>query len=273
MRALPLSDAFATGEDLADPRAPASAAGPRPTIALYDLNRPTGGPVATYRGHADMVSALAAAPGEAKVLASGGGDGCVRLWDCRLAPERACVASFAGGPGGGRAHVELVSGLDVSGPLLASCSMDKTMCVWDIRGAVAAAAAASAAGGAGAGARPPLARHNLDGTDVLKVALRPGSGYGPPARPAAALLTMSAAYVLDLSGAVEVAPGGAGAAAGPAAAGGGGGATVVRAQLFADVAEAVAAEQGGPYQDVRWLPGAQAIVCAGNTGRLDVMAT
>jgi hypothetical protein len=275
VRAFPLTDAFATGEDLADPRGPAGGP-PRATVAVYDLSRPSSGPVSMYQGHADLVSCLAAIPGEPKLMASGGGDGCVRLWDARLPPERACVASFASSEGG-RAHIELVSGMDASGPLLASCSMDCTLCVWDARGAVA-----GGGGGGGAssgGGRPPLTKQNVDGNDMLKVVLRPGSGFGAPARPACAVVTMRSAYVLDLAGALAVAPGGAsarplGANGGGAsgASGGGGGVHVVEAGMFKDVADAVALDKAGPYQDVRWLPGAAALVCAGNTGRLDVMA-
>jgi hypothetical protein len=265
VRAFHLTDGFATGEDLADPRAPAGT-GARPTVAVYDLSRPNHGPVSRYQGHVDLISCLAAIPGEPKMMASGGGDGCVRLWDCRLPPESACVASFASADGG-RAHSELVSGMDAAGPLLASCSMDSTLCVWDVRGAVAAAGGVSRP-------RAPLTKQNVDGTDMLKVALRPGSGFGAPARPAAAVITMRSAYVLDLSGAVSVAPGGAGASTRPPSTAPGApppvGITAI--QLFPDVAEAVAIDKAGPYQDVRWLPGAAALVCAGNTGRLDVMA-
>jgi len=284
VRAFPLADAFATGEDLPDPRGPPGGP-PRATVAVYDLSRPGSGPVSLYQGHGDLVSCLAAIPGEPKLMASGGGDGCVRLWDARLPPERACVGAFASADGG-RAHGELVSGMDACGPLLASCSMDSTLCVWDARGAVAA----SSAGGGGGGtagqprARPPLTKQNVDGMDMLKVVLRPGSGFGAPARPAAAVITMRSAYVLDLAGALAVLPGGAGARKVGGGGGGGGpnggGAAeapeappvVAEASMFKDVAEAVAQDQAGPYQDVRWLPGAAALVCAGNTGRLDVLA-
>jgi hypothetical protein len=47
-------------------------------------------------GHDDLVSCLATIPGEPKLVASGGGDGRVRLWDCRLPPSSALVATRAG---------------------------------------------------------------------------------------------------------------------------------------------------------------------------------
>jgi hypothetical protein len=116
-----------------------------------------------------------------------------------------------------------------------------------------------------------LTQQNIDGSDVLKVALLPGSGMGDPARPAAAVLTMRSAYVLDLSPAITVAPSGGGGGGG-ASTTAGGRVSVVPVELFQDVLDAVAVDKMGPYQDVRWLQGGGGLICAGNTGRLDVLA-
>jgi hypothetical protein len=221
-----------------------------------------------FQGHEDLVSCLATIPGEAKLVASGGGDGRVCLWDTRMRPESACVAAFSCGEGA-RAHSQLVSSLDASGPRLASCSMDSTMCVWDVRGAVRAVGT----GGPPAQATiAPLTQQNVDGSDILKVALRPGSGLGAPARPDAAVITMRSAYVLDLSPAIVVSGGAGGSPATATATSAPGRVEVVPVELFQDVIDAAVVDKMGPYQDVRWLRDGGGLVCAGNTGRLDVLA-
>jgi WD40 repeat protein len=76
------------------------------------------------QGHNGAVSVLAYAPGEPRLLASGGDDGTVRLWDVHAGRA---IAVF-------RRHRKRVSSLAFSpdGKLLASGGEEDFVCVWDI---------------------------------------------------------------------------------------------------------------------------------------------
>lgn len=73
------------------------------TICLYDI--PTNMVINTYAGHTvraacgphpqDYVRALGVASAQSDCFLSGGFDGCVKLWDRRVAPSEACVLSLA----------------------------------------------------------------------------------------------------------------------------------------------------------------------------------
>lgn len=65
------------------------------------------------------------AAGGAELLASGGGDGCVRLWDVRAAPSR-CVAVLHGPPGPVTALAARRDGRLIAG------GADGALWVWDV---------------------------------------------------------------------------------------------------------------------------------------------
>ncbi|KXS20237.1 WD40 repeat-like protein [Gonapodya prolifera JEL478] len=114
-------------------------------IRLLDLRTPT--PVHTLLGHTAPVHTVSWSPRTSHVLASGGADGSVRLWDVRKG--RACVAvldrrdedGWAGAPGDpaaraqGGAHDGTVNGLVWwdDGSRLVSTGTDECVRLWDVR--------------------------------------------------------------------------------------------------------------------------------------------
>mgnify|MGYP005840256527 CR=1 FL=1 len=101
---------------------------PTGQITLFDWL--TGAPVASVSGHAGAVTALAASsPAEARrLLASGGADGMVRLWDISSGTAIAPGALLAGHTG---AVTALAFNLD--GSLVASGGEDRTVRLWDVQ--------------------------------------------------------------------------------------------------------------------------------------------
>ena len=88
---------------------------------------PGGEQLLAGEGHRSWVSACAFRPGGVAQLASGGGDGAVKLWDLSA---RACVATM-GGERGSAGAVWALGWEDGAGCLLASACLDRCCRVWD----------------------------------------------------------------------------------------------------------------------------------------------
>jgi WD40 repeat protein len=82
-------------------------------------------PVATLRGHKDMIMGLAFSP-DGKLLASGSHDGSVCLWDIKKRQVRKELHGHEPG------HFILAVAFSRDGKLLASGSSDKTVKLWDV---------------------------------------------------------------------------------------------------------------------------------------------
>ena len=89
-------------------------------MRLWDVA--TGESLATWRGHTDIVRALAFSPDGTR-LATGCADNTIRLWDIATGTE---VAELRGH----RAYVPAVA-FSPDGARLASCSGDFTVRIWD----------------------------------------------------------------------------------------------------------------------------------------------
>jgi WD40 repeat protein len=82
-------------------------------------------PVATLRGHEDMIMGLAFSP-DGKLLASGSHDGTVRIWDVAKRSERNVLRGHADG------HFVLSVAFSRDGKLVASSSSNKTVKLWEV---------------------------------------------------------------------------------------------------------------------------------------------
>jgi guanine nucleotide-binding protein G(I)/G(S)/G(T) subunit beta-1 len=80
-------------------------------------------------GHGGPVACAAVMPQDSDVCASGSADGRVRVWDMRLANERACVLSFGGFHGGGVTAIDFFPG----GTAVAAGGMDSSVRLFDLR--------------------------------------------------------------------------------------------------------------------------------------------
>lgn len=94
------------------------------SVHLWDLNT---GHCHSLRGHKGRIRGLAFSEQE-PLLASGAGDGSVKIWDISEINHTKCLQTLRG-------HKNWVWGVDFSpdGQTLASCSEDRTLRLWDIR--------------------------------------------------------------------------------------------------------------------------------------------
>ena len=101
---------------------------------LYDPL--AGGGAHELRGHTDAVLALCWLPGHEHLLASGGADGQLRLWDVRTCGTLYCFDQHGGGGGGGRptAHSGPLLAMEASpdGRLLYTHGADGRLRRWDV---------------------------------------------------------------------------------------------------------------------------------------------
>ncbi len=153
IKALPGGTQFVTGESLKVQQTGASHA-----VLLYDA---AGGaferlqPLASLEEHTDIITSLQHCPVAEGLFFSASRDCSIKLWDARQAKS---AANFRAVKGVG--HDMMVTCLDAQGFFLMSGSLDKSVCVWDLRGVRS-------------GISAPVEKLRVDESAVLKVALCP----------------------------------------------------------------------------------------------------
>ncbi|EFN58996.1 hypothetical protein CHLNCDRAFT_137639 [Chlorella variabilis] len=155
VRALPESTGFLTGETVFLDRAQA------PLIRYWDVAAAASfqslQPTQTFKGHAQIATALRGVAGDANMFVSGDKGGAMLLWDLR-SPTHVGTFGAPDPAGHSMAHNLMVTSIESAGPLVISGSTDKSVALWDIRTL----------------GQPPLAKVGADNMTVLKLALNAG---------------------------------------------------------------------------------------------------